>query len=148
VLVQIWRGDELVATRTSRGMEPLSAQVSLPFEGRLVALHPTKGEAAQALDGVPDDPAVVVFLERAAFSVQTPGRIRDRARLGARLDLRVVLDRGSWRADSVRPEGVGARGGVVRGDYIVDARERGESRIDVVVWRDGSYETLSIDTSE
>lgn len=146
-LIQVWRGDEKVASKVSRGAEPVTIYLDTGTGSQIFASDPRRGETVRRIE--PDASGELTLrLRDPVFSNDfPPGRVRDRAKLGEILGVPVIEDDDAWRVDGTDPDAPGIRAGLQRGDYLVSVREVPEGW-SVLYQRDGEVGAVAIGGGE
>jgi len=142
-LIQVWRAGEKVASKVSRGAEPVTFYVDTGTSSQFFASDPRRGETVRRIE--PDAGGEwTLRLRDPVFSNDfPPRRIRDRSRLGEILGVPVTRDGDAWRVDGTDPEAPGIGAGLQRGDYLISVRDVPEGW-SVLYQRDGEVGAVAI----
>jgi hypothetical protein len=137
-LVQVWRGDRRIASKTTSGDRPIEVELTHGSSYRVVGFDSRKGEGERALKTDEFDPTrpVVVRLDQPLFSAsRPPDRVTERNQLESILGAPLVEDAGAWVLDARQPDSPARRAGLQRGDRLVSVHGRNDG-YRVVVERD------------
>lgn len=143
--VEVWAGGRLVSSGLTSGSNPLLMEVSLPFDGQVLAIHAGWGEgSARAVLNAEGGEDLVLSLENPLLS-QTVGhgRLDDLDVIEALLGATLVEDGQKLLIDATDPDSAAIRAGVQRGDNLMSIRKAGAGH-EMVIERGGRVQRLAL----
>lgn len=124
--VEFWAGDSRAASGTSKGHQSLELRAS-NGAGRLIAIYPGMGEGDLAVEASSEnDERVdrVITLDLPLFaSGAVSGRFHNPEQIEDVLGVELVdMDR-EWMFDTIEPDSIAGRAGILRGDSLLSLRQ-------------------------